>query len=103
MAQAPKKKPKWEGSVAFAQWWSKPLAVPRRARAIEVRHGWEDPKVGFDMYLVSPTGRRYAHQAGEREEPLKVMSPEPGQWYVYVQAVQGGGGKLPFWVDAAVL
>ncbi len=103
VAQAPKRKPKWEGTVAFAQWWSKPLAVPRKARAIEVRHGWEDPAVGFDLYLVSPSGRRYAHEAGSREAPLKVASPEPGQWYVYVQAVQGGAGDLPFWVDAAVM
>jgi len=102
-AQAPKRKPKWEGAVAFAQWWSKPLAVGRKARTIEVRHGWDDPKAGFDLYLVSPSGRKYAHNAGDREQPLRVASPEPGQWYVYVQAVQGDGSALPFWVDAAVM
>jgi len=101
-AQAVVKKPKWEGTVAFAQWWSKPLAVPKKARTIEVRHGWQDPGLGFDLYLVSPSGRKYAHEAGSREEALMVASPEPGEWYVYVQAVQGGGGELPFWVDAAV-
>jgi hypothetical protein len=102
-AAAPKRKPKWEGAVAFAQWWSKPLAVPRKARTIEVRHGWDVPNAGFDLYLVSPSGRKYAHNAVDKEQPLRVPSPEPGQWYVYVQAVEGGGGQLPFWVDAAVM
>lgn len=102
-AQPPKRKPKWEGAVAFAQWWSKPLSVGRKARTIEVRHGWDDPKAGFDLYLISPSGKKYAHNARNKEQPLRVASPEPGQWYVYVQAVQGDGGALPFWVDAAIL
>lgn len=102
VAQAGKPKPKWEGTVAFAQWWRKPLPVPKRARRLEVRHGWEDPATGFDLHLVSPSGRRYVHDAGSREAPLVVASPEPGRWYVFVQAVHGGGGELPFWVDAAV-
>jgi len=101
--QSPRRKPKWEATVAFAQWWSKPLPVGRRARKIEVRYGWDDPKAGFDLYLVSPSGRKYVHNAGDRERPLFVASPEPGQWYVYVQAVQGDGASVPFWVDAAVL
>lgn len=100
--QASKTKPKWEGSVAFAQWWRKPLAVPRRARTIEIRHGWEDPATGFDLHLISPSGKRYVHDSGNRDAPLVVASPEPGQWHVFVQAVHGGGGELGFWVDAAV-
>lgn len=102
-AIAPKRKPKWQGAVAFAQWWSKPLEVGLRARTIEVWHGWDDPKAGFDLYLVSPSGKKFVHNAGERAQPLRVASPEPGQWYVYVQAVQGDGGAVPFWVDATVL
>ena len=101
-AQAVKPKPKWEGTVAFAQWWQRPLSVPKRARRIEIRHGWEDPATGFDLHLISPSGKRYVHDAGRREDPLVVPAPEPGQWHVYVQAVHGGGGDLPFWVDAAV-
>jgi uncharacterized protein YfaP (DUF2135 family) len=100
---APKRKPKWQGAVAFAQWWSKPLEVGLRARTIEVWHGWDDPKAGFDLYLVSPSGKKFVHNAGEKAQPLRVASPEPGQWYVYVQAVQGDGGAVPFWVDATVL
>ena len=101
-ARAAGPKPKWEGAVAFAQWWRKPLAVPKRARTIEIRHGWEDPATGFDLHLISPSGRRYVHDAGRREDPLVVPAPEPGQWHVYVQAVHGGGGELAFWVDASV-
>lgn len=101
-ARVEKPKPKWEGAVAFSQWWRKPLAVPKRARTIEVRHGWADPATGFDLHLISPSGKRYVRDAGTKEEALVVAAPEPGQWHVYVQAVHGGGGELPFWVDALV-
>lgn len=94
--------PRWQGAVAFAQWWSQPLRVPRGSRELELRHGPREPTTAFDLHAVSPSGQRFTLPAGQSEQPLRIPAPEPGDWRVWVQAVQGSGAELGFWVDAEV-
>lgn len=89
--------PRWQGEVAFAEWWSEALTVPRGTREIELRHGAREGSAGFDLHAVSPSGRRFTHPAGQAEQALRIEAPESGGWRVWVQAVQGEGR---FWVDA---
>jgi murein DD-endopeptidase MepM/ murein hydrolase activator NlpD len=89
---------RWTGQLGFAQWWSHLLTVPKGARSLEVKLGWENQETGFDLYLVSPSGRNY--RDGGRL--MRVDSPEAGQWRVAVQAVQGQGSALSFWVEPEI-
>jgi hypothetical protein len=90
--------PRWQGTLAFAAWWSEALQVPRGTREIEFRHGAKEGRAGFDLHAVSPSGRRYTQPAAQAAEPLRIPAPEPGGWRVWVQAVDGQAGG--FWVDA---
>jgi len=91
-------RPRWTGEAGFAGWWSKLVAVPRGARSLAVRLGWEDKGNDFGLYVVSPSGRTY----GPEGEALRIESPEPGQWRVSVQGVRSGGGGMTFWVEPEV-
>lgn len=90
--------PRWTGEAAFAQWWTRLLPVPKGAQSLAVKLGWEDRANGFDLYLVSPSGRTY----GPEGEAVKVDAPEAGQWRVSVQAVRSGGDRGGFWVEPEV-
>lgn len=76
----------WQGAAAFAQWWSRPLTVPRGARQLAVRLSWEQPEAELSLYLVTPSGQ-WLH-AGGRE--MLVSRPQPGTWRISVQSVKGG-------------
>jgi murein DD-endopeptidase MepM/ murein hydrolase activator NlpD len=86
------------GVLTLAEWWTSLLSVPSDSRALKVQLGWEDGSNDFDLYLVSPAGRHYS-SSGARPEVVRIDDPEPGTWRVSVQAVQGSGTALPFWVD----
>jgi len=95
-------KPTWTGKVAVSDWWHEVIPVKRGARTLSVQLGWSAGD--FDLYLVSPSGRRYSvHDgslvvAGESEERFTMPNPEPGVWRVSVQGVQGTGELMDFWV-----
>ena len=97
-APTERKPNRWTGQLGFAEWWSRLLTVPKGARSLEVNLGWESQETGFDLYLVSPSGRNY-RDGGRR---LRVDAPEAGQWRVAVQAVQGQGSALGFWVEPEI-
>ncbi len=97
-AQPERKASRWTGQLGFAQWWSHLLTVPKGARSLEVKLGWESQETGFDLYLVSPSGRNY--RDGGRL--VRIEAPEAGQWRVAVQAVQGQGSALSFWVEPEI-
>ncbi|HEY3440414.1 MAG TPA: M23 family metallopeptidase [Paludibaculum sp.] len=97
-AQPERKPDRWTGQLGFAQWWSHLLTVPQGARSLEVKLGWESQDSGFDLYLVSPSGRNYRHDA----QLVRVDAPEAGQWRVSVQAIQGQGSALAFWVEPQI-
>lgn len=90
--------PRWQGTLSFAEWWSEPLNVPRGTKEIEFRHGAREGAAAFDLHAVSPSGKRYVHAAAESDEPLRIATPEPGNWRVWLQAVAGHARE--FWVDA---
>jgi murein DD-endopeptidase MepM/ murein hydrolase activator NlpD len=94
-------RPKWTGSVAFAEWWTRLLPVPKGSGSLEIRLGWEDPGSGFGLHLVSPSGHHYMQEGSGNPEALRIDTPEPGPWRVSVQAVRGGG-SAPFWVEPEV-
>jgi len=75
----------WKGEAAFAQWWSRPLTVPRGARQLAVRLNWDQPEAELSLYLVTPSGQ-WLH-AGGRE--MMVSRPQPGTWRISVQSVKG--------------
>ena len=97
-ARPERKADRWTGQLGFAQWWSHLLTVPRGARSLEVKLGWESQESGFDLYLVSPSGRNYRHDG----QTVRVDAPEAGQWRVAVQAIQGQGSALAFWVEPQI-
>lgn len=92
--------PRWQGAVAFSAWWSEGLNVPRGTREMELRQGAREGQAGVDLHAVSPSGRRYTLTAAEADETLRIERPEAGNWRVWVQAVQGSGAEIAFWVDA---
>ncbi|QOY91212.1 M23 family metallopeptidase [Paludibaculum fermentans] len=95
VAKAPPARPRWSGEVGFSEWWTRILAVPRGAKALEVKLGWEDRGADFDLYVVSPSGQTYRPES----EAVRIETPEPGPWRVSVQAVRGAGNSLSFWVE----
>lgn len=97
-AHPDRKTDRWTGQLGFAQWWSHLLTVPKGARSLEVRLGWESQETGFDLYLVSPSGTNYRDDG----RLVRVDTPEAGQWRVAVQATQGQGSALAFWVEPAI-
>jgi murein DD-endopeptidase MepM/ murein hydrolase activator NlpD len=101
VSRAPLGGPKWRSSIAFAQWWSEVFQVPKGAKALRMRLGWEDAQSAFEMRVTSPSGREFLVD-GDAKDPLQVASPEAGSWRVSVQAVRGSGASLPFWVEQAV-
>jgi murein DD-endopeptidase MepM/ murein hydrolase activator NlpD len=86
------------GVLTLAEWWTSLLSVPSNSRALQIRLGWDDGSTDFDLYVVSPSGRHFS-SSGARPEVVRVDDPEPGTWRMSVQAVQGSGTALPFWVD----
>lgn len=78
------------------------MPVKRGTKTLSVQLGW--PAGDFDLYLVSPSGRRYSVydgggvRAGTAEESFTIVNPEPGAWRVSVQGVQGSGELMDFWV-----
>jgi murein DD-endopeptidase MepM/ murein hydrolase activator NlpD len=101
VSRAPGAAPRWRSAVAFAQWWSEVFQVPKGAKALRMRLGWEDAQTGFEMRVTSPSGREFVVE-GDARESLQVAGPEPGAWRVSVQAVRGNGASLPFWVEQTV-
>lgn len=95
VAKAPVTRPRWSGELGFAEWWTRILPVPRGAKALEVKLGWEDQGTDFDLYVVSPSGHTYRPES----EAVRIETPEPGPWRVSVQAVRGAGNSLSFWVE----
>nr|WP_321477503.1 M23 family metallopeptidase [uncultured Paludibaculum sp.] len=91
----PAVRPRWSGELGFAEWWTRLLPVPRGAKALEVKLGWEDKATDFDLYVVSPSGHTYRPE----DEAIRIEGPEPGSWRVSVQAVRGAGNSLSFWVE----
>ena len=89
---------RWTGQLGFAQWWSRLLTVPKGSRSLEVKLGWESQETGFDLYLVSPSGRNYR----DDRRMVRIDAPEAGQWRVAVQAIQGQGSALAFWVEPQI-
>lgn len=77
--------PEWKGAAAFAQWWSRPLKVPRGAQRLAVRVHWDPPEAELALFLVSPLGAWM--QAEGRE--VEVARPQPGTWRVSVQCLKG--------------
>ena len=96
--QPERKRDRWTGQLGFSEWWSHLLTVPSGARSLEVKLGWESQDSGFDLYLVSPSGRNY--RDGGRQ--MKIETPEAGQWRIAVQAIQGHGSSLSFWVEPEI-
>ena len=92
---------RWSASVPFAGWWSNILKVPPGSKSLQIQLGWEDQNAEFDLYVVSPTGRQFNSSAA-RPENLAIPNPEAGSWRVSVQAVQGDGESLPFWVGHSI-
>ena len=92
---------KWSGAVPFAGWWSNVLTVPPGSKSLQVQLGREDAGTEFDLYVISPTGRQFSSST-TRPETVAVPNPEAGQWRVSVQAVQGSGESLPFWVGHSI-
>jgi len=78
-------KTEWEGAAAFAQWWTRPLRIPRNARRLAVKLEWKDAGAELDLWLVTPAGE-WIRAEGARAE---VASPQPGTWRVAVQSVRG--------------
>ncbi len=75
----------WKGAAAFAQWWSRPLKVPRGAHHLAVRLAWNQPEAELALYLVTPSGEWL--RADGRE--LTILRPQPGTWRISVQSVKG--------------
>lgn len=75
----------WEGAAAFAQWWTRTLRVPGRAKRLSVKLEWNDSDAELDLWLVTPAGE-WIRAEGPRAE---VASPQPGTWRVAVQSVRG--------------
>jgi len=94
-AAAPAQRPRWSGQAEFAAWWTRLLSVPRGAKKLEVRLGWEEKDSEYRLYMTSPSGRQF-----EQDQAFTMEQPEPGAWRVSVQAVRGGG--VPFWVEPEV-
>lgn len=94
-AAKPAVRPRWNGELGFAEWWTRLLSVPRGARTLQVKLGWDDQSTDFDLYVVSPSGHTYRPES----EDLRIDTPEPGSWRVSVQAVRGSGNSLSFWVE----
>ncbi len=95
---APRQAPhgsRWAGNAAFAEWWTHLLSVPRGARKLSVKLGWEERGNDFELYVVSPSGQTYKPEG----EAVEVSRPEAGPWRVSVQAVREGGA---FWVEPQV-
>jgi hypothetical protein len=92
------KAPRWQGDAAFAQWWSRLLAVPRGARRLAVKLAWDEKSNDYDLYLVSPSGQTYHAEDAQ----FRLDAPEPGQWRVSVQAVRLGREGAGFWVEPEV-
>ncbi len=85
LASAPSSSREWEGAAAFAQWWTRPLRVPRNAGRLAVQLQCSDSGAELDLWLVSPTGD-WIRAEGARAE---VARPQPGTWRVAVQSVRG--------------
>jgi murein DD-endopeptidase MepM/ murein hydrolase activator NlpD len=95
--------PDWQGSVSVAEWWTQVFETPGKSQRLEVRVEWDDPRHGFDLHLMSPSGRHFlAAGSGGKEETLSVEAPEPGPWRVSVQGSKGVGGTMPFRVEREV-
>lgn len=77
--------PQWTGAAMFAQWWSRPLRVPRGAERLAVRVDWDPPQAELALYLVSPSGD-WLRADGRQVE---VPRPESGTWRVSVQSLKG--------------
>lgn len=75
----------WKGTAAFAQWWSRPLRVPRRARQLAVCLAWHPPEVELALYLILPSVEWISAPSPE----LSVSRPQPGTWRVSVQSPKG--------------
>ena len=100
-------KPTWSGRVAVADWWHQPMLVARGLRSLSVELGWDGvAERGFDLYLVSPSGRQYnphadrtGYAAGASQERFTIANPEAGTWRISVQGVKGSGEAMEFWVS----
>jgi uncharacterized protein YfaP (DUF2135 family) len=89
--------------VSVAEWWTQVFETPGKSQRLEVRVEWDDPRHGFDLHLMSPSGRHFlAAGSGGKEETLSVEAPEPGPWRVSVQGSKGVGGTMPFRVEREV-
>lgn len=75
----------WTGAAAFAQWWSRVLKVPGKARQLAVRLACNDPGAELALYLVSPSGEWVRAEGRE----LRIPRPQPGAWRVSVQSLKG--------------
>lgn len=97
------REPNWRASVPVAGWWSEVTNVPRGTEALEVRLEWDQLERDVDLYLVSPSGRRYGpyadrngYFAAESYERLLIEDPEPGPWRVCVQGIRSTGEPIEF-------
>lgn len=87
--------PRWTGEARFSEWWSHVLTVPKGARQLVVRLGWDDPTSEFDLYLVNPSGEWIRAEGRE----ITVPGPQPGIWRVSVQNIKGGAA---FWLEPEI-
>ncbi|MCC6365219.1 MAG: peptidoglycan DD-metalloendopeptidase family protein [Bryobacterales bacterium] len=107
---APAAAPTWSASVPVAGWWSELTQIPKGAKSLEVKLGWESADRDFDLHLVSPSGRHYGPYADQTgytaaagtSESFEIVSPEPGMWRVSVQGIRGKGEAMPFQVFRSV-
>lgn len=88
-------RPRWTGEARFSEWWSQLLSVPKGARQLVVRLGWDDPTSEFDLYLVNPSGEWTRAEGRE----ITVPGPQPGTWRVSVQNIKGGAA---FWLEPEI-
>ncbi len=85
LATAPARRRQWEGTAAFAQWWTRPIRVPDNAGRLAVRLECSDSGAELELWLVTPGGG-WIRAGGARAE---VARPQPGVWRVAVQSVRG--------------
>lgn len=102
--------PTWSASVPVAGWWSELTRIPKGARSLEVKLGWDSADRDFDLHLVSPSGRHYGPYADRTgynasagtSESFEIVDPEAGTWRVSVQGIRGNGEAMPFQVFRGV-
>lgn len=96
--------------MPVAGWWSELTRIPKGARSLEVKLGWDSADRDFDLHLVSPSGRHYGPYADRTgynasagtSESFEIVDPEAGTWRVSVQGIRGNGEAMPFQVFRGV-